>query len=145
MSILALNLKYYISSSLVCLSVCFVCASYNNLILLSGLRPDFSVPPPPVQASFIHKPPPPMKLEYCQGSNQPNFSNIKNTVGERRGNDYDPIESTMYSPTKPTSTPTKMEGQPLAASNFDTKGKLVRIEKVQNIYLMNYYGYLTGC
>lgn len=85
-----------------------------------GLRPDFSVPPPPVQAAFIHQPPPLMKPEYGQSSNQPNFE-MRDAVGERYINDNDQGGRTLYSPTKPTTTPTKTEVKSQETSKFENK------------------------
>ena len=72
----------------------------------------------------MHQPPPSMKMEYGQSSNQSSFDKLKGIV--ETGNDYDkdPSGGAQYSPTKPTSTPTKPELRSQETSEAANKGKL---------------------
>lgn len=90
-------------------------------------QPDFSVPPPPVPLNYMHQPPPSMKLEYGQAASQLGSDQTVKYDGDYRGgkeensSSTDGSENVLYSPTKPTTTPTKVHQR---CSDVSNKGKL---------------------
>ena len=95
----------------------------------------------------MHQPPPSMKLEYGQCSNQSksSFDQLKGVVETRNDYDKDPSVEALYSPTKPTSTPTKTELRSQDFSEAATKGKLSRTKIMQRVIDMNYCECTSGC
>merc|ERR1712080_347701 len=52
-----------------------------------GLRPDFSVPPPPIASSLMHQPPPSWNPEYGQEPNPLSYNHLKSgNPNEQFGN-----------------------------------------------------------
>ena len=98
---------------------------YFIIFNTGGLKPDFSVPPPPIPPSLMHQPPPSMNQEYGQEPNPVGYNQVHiGGLGEEFGNDNDSCGNTLYSPTKPTVTPTKSEMNVKESSKNVNKGKL---------------------
>ena len=93
----------------------------------------------------MHQPPPSMKLEYGQSSQQSCFDQLKGASETRNNYDKDANGSALYSPTKPTSTPTKIELRSQETSEAGNKGKLKSTKIVQSLIDMNYCECLSGC
>ena len=68
-------------------------------------------------------PPPPIAPEYGPSSQLPLLGH--SSVEQSFGSDAKPSKSTLYSPTKPTTTPTKSEVKSEDTLSAGNKGKLV--------------------
>ena len=96
----------------------------HKYIILLGHKQDFSVPPPVVPPNYMHQPPPPINLEYGQTSEQSYLGQLKGAVENPSCYDKDSKNSNLYSPTKPTCTPTKVQLSSQGTSEVEDKGKL---------------------
>ena len=85
------------------------------------MQPDFSVPPPPVLSNLMTQPPPSLSVRYNQGTGSLNTIAVEGCkqalVHDNESN------ATKYSPSKPTSTPTKMETNVPEPLKVESKGK----------------------
>lgn len=87
------------------------------------MRPDFSVPPPPIPQSLIRQPPPSLNLEYGQ---EPDSLDYKQLHSGNHSQQFgsNSSGSTLYSPTRPTVTPTKIDMNVGETPKNENKGKL---------------------
>ena len=73
----------------------------------------------------MHQPPPSMNQEYGQEPNPLGYNHVQSgNLSEEFGNNIDSSGNTLYSPTKPTVTPTKIDMNVRETPKNENKGKL---------------------